>query len=279
MNRLENSLDRGLQYGDGFFTTILLLDGQPLNWQFHWQRIVRSCEALHFPEFVEAEILQRIEQEFLELAIADKFLALKIIFTRGIGAGYGIPKEQQPNIVFQFSSVPVQDVQSFITEPLPQISAMLCQTQASINPALAGVKHLNRLDSVLARTEVLQAGFDEGIMFANQTLICGTQTNILLLKDQTIFTPDLTQAGVAGTALARLKNIAQSFGLEWRAENLSEQDLAAADAVVFCNALRGLQQAKSIQFNQQITKEYQLNQLATKLNQIWWQASLNSKDD
>lgn len=276
MSRLDISLDRGLQYGDGFFTTILLQDGQPLNWAFHWQRIVRSCEVLRFPAFVEAEILQKITQEFAALELVEKFIGLKIIFSRGIGAGYGIPANQQPNIILQFSPAPLQDGQRFIAENLPQIAALLCQTPASINPALSGVKHLNRLDSVLARTEVLDAGFDEGIMLANQALIGGTQTNVLLIKNQTIFTPDLTQAGVAGTALARLKNIAQSFGLEWRAENLHQQDLATADAVVFCNALRGLQQANRIQFNQQITKEYQPNQLATKLNQAWWQASLNS---
>lgn len=146
--------DRSIQYGDGFFTTIAVLDGRLLNWSAHWQRIVHSCEILKLPlpdTFQLQQWVSRALSSYLQGQKQSRCV-LKMVFTRGKGGkGYAPLPSPQINCLFYLKPFPVG---SGIDE-LELLDVCLCTTPTSIN-GLQGIKSLNRLENVMARSEVEQ---------------------------------------------------------------------------------------------------------------------------
>lgn len=252
--------DRGLQYGDGFFTTSLIIQGQLLNAPAHWQRLQASAHRLYFSQFD----LQSLQQQVLHV-LADTLpdlAVLKILVTRGCGGkGYALPTKEHSNTVIQLLPYPVKIVldqtQSFFEwiSRTPAIAASVLQSRWGIHSQLAGLKHINRLENVLARQELhelgvvqgnleFSIGFAEGVMLnENREVISGTQSNLVArIKGQWV-TPKLHHSGVMGTTLRRL---AEEMSIE--ATTLSLQDLARAEALFFCNAVRGVMPVACLAF-------------------------------
>ena len=276
--------DRGLQYGDGFFTSILMVDGALCNWSAHWRRISLSLSRLQFPALDEALLLQQISSALLaesdELVKGSK--VLKVLITRGsAGRGYQIPAEMDANIIFQLSNSPVQFSSIFKSELEPDLepealNISLCQTQASIQVQLAGIKHLNRLENVLARTEVVNRGQQEGLMLnAFQHVISGTQSNLFMIQGDQLITPKLGQSGVEGTTRYQLSLMAASLGFVWDEADITLSELQQADELFLANAVRGIMPIaqlegqpfsteKTLQIHQAWTEWQQQNTLSLK---------------
>ncbi len=184
--------DRGLAYGDGLFETVLVRDGRPLLWEAHLARLARGCERLGFamPEGLEA----------LPAQAGVGLKVLKLIVTRGGGGrGYLAPEAPHPRLRWQLSD--------FVPRPerWSGVRARHCALRLGIQPALAGLKHLNRLENVLARGEWSDPAIAEGLLCdSDGRLVEATCMNLVWRRNGRFETPDLSRCGVAGTLLAEL---------------------------------------------------------------------------
>lgn len=262
--------DRGLAYGDGFFTTILCYNRQPLNWPGHFQRIQHSLQRLKLGDIKTSELINEL-QAALSQSAWDGFSILKLIVTRGSGGrGYAPPKPPKLQRLIYVMPAPFQAEN---TASLAEINAIVCQTSASINPSLAGLKHLNRLENVLARDEVLEQKCDEGLMLNGLGhLVGGAQSNVVLIQQgsdgrRQALTPELDLSGVQGTCLSALKNL--SLGLSWREQKITVSDLHGAESLFVCNAVRGVQAVKQLIISDQVKIDYAVEPVQT-IHQAWW---------
>jgi 4-amino-4-deoxychorismate lyase len=121
------------------------------------------------------------------------------------------------------------------------IAVRLCNLRLGLQPRLAGVKHLNRLENVLARMEWDDPEIQEGLLLDQEgRLVSGVSSNLFLHAGGRLQTPRLDRCGVAGVARARLLHAAPGLGLQAEERDLTVADLLAADAVFLCNSLSGL---------------------------------------
>ncbi|GAB5449890.1 MAG: aminodeoxychorismate lyase [Halioglobus sp.] len=228
--------DRGLDFGDGLFETLLLHSGRAQFADLHLARLARGAAVLSLPI-----TLSLIEEH---LAIASqaaqnrRWSALRLTLTRGTGPrGYAPPDNPQPRIIMQLTPLSRAG-----DEPSAPASVGLPGHRLSEQPALAGIKHLNRLDQVMAAQQVQRMGCEEGLML-NQagdviSLIAG---NLFLVEGDRLITPLLEGAGVSGTRRSLVINEwAARAGLMVSEETISPQQVASADECFYTNALFGL---------------------------------------
>jgi 4-amino-4-deoxychorismate lyase len=218
--------DRGLAYGDGLFETILIHQAQPIWWDAHWQRLLIGAQRLHLPAPNQIKIRKACEAL---MANQDRAV-LKIMYTRGSGGrGYAVPEEVVPRILLSAHPAP---------KPIPNgIHARWCTTRLAIQPALAGIKHLNRLEQVLARSEWNSSDIHEGVMCdTDGRVICATSANIFIRRQGQWLTPTLDRCGITGVTRAWvLENSPHSLEA-----HLSCEDVMHAEAVFLCNAVHGI---------------------------------------
>ena len=124
---------------------------------------------------------------------------------------------------------------------LSGVCARVCEQRLAIQPALAGMKHLNRLEQVLARAEWADIDVAEGVMRDTEDrLVCGTMSNLYLLSGSRLLTPSLERCGVEGVMRKHVKKAAETLGLQWHEKDLGLTDAFSADEMYFSNALIGL---------------------------------------
>ncbi len=217
--------DRGLAYGDGVFETLRVCGGVPAMWREHWARLCIGATRLGIA--LPEEALVRCEAESL---VADRALAaLKIILTRGVGLrGYAAPEVENPTVVLTCSDVPAL--------PEPGLVLRWCKTRMAVQPLLAGIKHLNRLEQVLARAEWNDPGIHDGILCDREDrVVCTTSANLFARIEGRWLTPTVANCGVAGTIRGWL--LAQGAAVE---AELSQAQVSHAEVLFACNALRGI---------------------------------------
>ncbi len=227
-------LDRGLQYGDGVFETIAVLDGRPLCLAAHLDRLAAGCRALGLP----APDARTLTTESTQVAAEQPHAVLKIIVTRGVGGrGYQPPPDPVPTRIL--SSHPWPDYpEEFRSEG---IDALFCRFTLAAQPALAGIKHLNRLEQVLARSELIGTDCAEGLVAdSSGAIVEGTMSNVFLRQGRSLLTPELKDCGVAGIVRAEILGRAGAMGLEVRVRRIGRSDVLAADEVFFTNSIIGI---------------------------------------
>ncbi len=233
--------DRGLAYGDGLFETIAVRGGHCRFFPEHLQRLMDGCERLRIPPPAQTVL----ESEAGGLAKDCDHGALKIIVTRGAGPrAYAAPTKPRPMRVLGLEH----------TEPGPAEYAQLgvrvryCEMPISRNPALAGLKTLNRLEQVLARSEWVNPDIQEGLMLDDRRCVtCGTMTNLFMVSDNVLKTPLLAEAGVTGIMRSKIIQQALSAGIEFRELIISTDDVANASEVFLSNALIGIWPIREIE--------------------------------
>jgi len=227
---------RGLQYGDGLFETVAIRNGKPRLWRYHIERLVRGCARLGL-----AAPHERLERE-LELVLRrceldTAYCIAKIIVSAAdTDRGYGRTMPSQTNVTIGlFPSTPA-DKQNY----LDGVSTMLCETRLATGSPVAGLKSLNRVEQVLARSECLQSGVFEGFTRdADNRLICGTISNMFIVQNTTVCTPSLVRCGVAGTMRQLVIDLMDREGEGVEVRDLIEEDLATADEVFIANSQMG----------------------------------------
>lgn len=232
-------LDRGFTYGDGVFETCKLHNAKIPLWDLHKDRLLNSCAKLSIPVALDV-IESQLESLITILAVEDSRNAVvKITVTRGqSGRGYRFLDAIEPTIVIGIFSVLTYPPTNFSEG----VSVRLCKQRLSCNSSLAGLKHLNRLEQVLARSEWQDDSIAEGILLDTQNnLIEAVFSNIFLISNGQLQTPDLSEAGVAGVMRRFIiETIAPKVGLKVEIKKLSLDELLNADAVFLCNSLYGI---------------------------------------
>jgi len=229
-----DSVDRGLQYGDGLFETIEVKQSRPLFLEQHLQRLQLGCERLYIP----CPDLDLLRQEAYRLCHESGQSVLKIIVTRGCGGrGYRQPAEIKPTRILSLHPYPeypcAYDQQG--------ISVRFCQTRLGRNPALAGIKHLNRLEQVLARAEWSDPDIQEGLMLDDdENVIEGTMSNLFYFKQGSWYTPSLAEAGVAGIMRGLVIKLLAEQASEVVVGTVSRSALFEAEELLVCNSIIGI---------------------------------------
>lgn len=221
--------DRGLLYGDGLFETCLAVNGAVALWPRHMQRLAEGCGRLHLGMVNPAVLVAEVAQ----LAAGHARAVVRITITRGAGPrGYGPQGADQPTRII--SAFPAPAVASGWSHAAMRLR--WCTTRLAIQPALAGIKHLNRLEQVLARAEWQGADTDEGLLRSmDGSVVCATAANLFIVSDGRIITPPLGDNGVAGVMRGQLMDMAPV-----EQQVLNVDDVMQADELFLTNAVRGI---------------------------------------
>ena len=226
--------DRGFQYGDGLFETLLIDDRQILFWNEHIERLEAGCRRLGIPA-PDGSLLYR---EALELCFGADESVLKIILTRGPGGrGYLSPAPVRPTRVLSLHPLPAQ-IEKRRQEG---VRVCLCRTPLGINPCLAGVKHCNRLEQILARSEWSDPEIYEGLMCDSEGwLVEGTMTNLFWVKEGHLLTPRVDRCGVAGIVRAWVLRTMHAWRIATSEVRMRPSELREAGEVFLTNSVIGI---------------------------------------
>ncbi len=255
--------DRGLLFGDGFFTTARVhresvhsgnvhcdnvhsdsacsdsvYSDTLLDWPLHLQRIRESCTRLFLDLPDEALLLDEAQRFVAALRArgeSNDFI-LRLTVTRGSGGrGYAPPASASSTRIWTSRPLPADNAERASSG----VRVRVCSTRLGDQPLLAGLKHLNRLEQVLARHEWTDAAVAEGLMLDQRgCVIEGTMSNLFWRRrDGTWCTPDLSRAGVAG--IQRAKLIAH-LGDALLVGEFPLADLLAAEEIFLCNSVMGI---------------------------------------
>jgi 4-amino-4-deoxychorismate lyase len=230
--------ERAFQYGDGLFETIAIRQGEPRLWDYHVRRLEAGCRRLSLKCPAISALRYRLGTAIAESARDGDFCIAKIIVTAGVSQrGYGRTTPTDPSIyIGVFPAAPVN-------QPAYEkgVATMLCETRLAVGSPVAGLKTLNRIEQVLARSECLPTGAFEGLTLdADGRLICGTMSNVFVVRDETIATPALDRCGVAGTMRQFVLDLLEQHGTDVEVCDLEWDDCKAADEVFITNSQMGL---------------------------------------
>jgi len=246
--------DRGLRYGDGCFETMAVKHGRIPLWERHFRRLSESCKRLKIRLGIEQGDL---ESELQELIGNVDEAVLRLTVTRGSDqSGYRFDDKLVANRIASLMA-PRNYPASYQTVG---VAVHLCTTTLSRNPKLAGIKHLNRLDQVLARDE-WRDEYVEGLLCDDRGYVVeGTITNLFCVEQDKVITPQLDESGVAGVMRAEVIDRLRRLGVECSEARIDRERLLEADACFLTNALIGVWPVASID-----NRTYKGNQLVKKI--------------
>ena len=226
--------DRALHFGDGVFETIRIHQAKAVWWQQHIDRLLDGCRRLHFSTLPDVKTLQR---EANELLTGCDTGTLKIIVSRGnSSSGYAPATDSIPNRVL------------ILTQGLRHQSKAeqgivlgVCKQSISGSPQLSGIKHLNRLEQVLARIECQDNDWDEGLMLDDRNrIIEGCMSNLFVWQKDRLLTPQLEHTGIKGICREKIILLAEENGLKVEQCELDLGDLQHSDGLFVTNSLIGI---------------------------------------
>lgn len=227
--------DRGLHYGDGVFETIALQGNTPLCWELHYQRLKSGCERLGINCPSDSLLLSELAQFQIESELS----VFKIIITRGQGGrGYRLPDADTPTTrilgLYPWPEYPDENYSE-------GIKTAICRIRLGHNPYLAGIKHLNRLEQVLASSEYNQPDIAEYLMMdKDENIIEGSMSNLFMVTNNTLVTPDISNCGINGIVRQHILGLAPLIGLSARITSITKSDLYNADELFLCNSVIGI---------------------------------------
>lgn len=232
--RCVDVADRGLHYGDGVFTTLAVRGGVPLFWERHLARLQADANRLGLP-FPGGQVLT---EEARQLCPPHIDAVLKIILTRGVG-GRGYRRAENTAGTRIVSPHPQPDYPPDLAEK--GVRARLCGLRLGLNPRLAGIKHLNRLEQVLARAEWDDDSIREGLLLDYEGfLVEGVMSNVFLVQEGRLRTPLLDRCGVAGVMRGLVVQFARDLGLAVEEARILPAELDATDELFLTNSVIGL---------------------------------------
>lgn len=257
-------LDRGLHYGDGVFRTLRVRDGKPV---FGTRQIERVCQdASRIRISSDAEMLMA---EVNSICSNDANGILKIILTRGSsdrGYAYATPENARLLILYPEPVFPAAHWQN-------GIRVHLCRTRLALNPVLAGIKHLNRLEQVLARQEWQDSTIAEGLMLdTDDRLIEGVSSNLFVIKGKQLLTPDLSRCGISGLTREMILEEAEAFADSVQVRSISIEDLMGADECFVCNSVIGVWPVRKLE-----EKTWSVGEMTRKIQQYIGEQCLAGK--
>lgn len=236
-----SALDRGLHYGDGLFETIACTAGRARLLEMHLERLGEGCRRLG----IELRDYGEIGSEIVALAAQVPRAVIKLLVTRGTAVvrGYAVTDAQAPNRVTLRYPWPAEDPR-FADQGVRVRTATTCLGE---NPALAGLKHCNRLEQVLARREWTDPAIADSLMYSSAgALVSGTMTNVFMVRNSILQTPCLDRCGVAGVMRRAVLQVAGSTSIAAEECALCAADLQSAQEVFLTNALIGIHPVREV---------------------------------
>jgi 4-amino-4-deoxychorismate lyase len=231
-------LDRGFAYGDGLFESCRLLSGCLPLWRYHLERLRTGCERLLIPLDEEqlsscvVALLAEGEARGLDTG------TLKITVTRGEGGrGYRLPPQVLPTIcVGLYPAAP--DTGASDTG----VAVRVCRQRLASSTALAGIKHLNRLEHILARAEWQDDSFAEGLLLDEAgRVVEGTVSNLFIVRAGRLATPDMSLCGVEGVMRrVVMERLAPALQVPVEVHELTLAEVSLADELFLCNSCYGI---------------------------------------
>ena len=226
---------RGLAYGDGLFETIRFAGGQAPLWRLHLQRLESGCVVLGLKPGKHSVLLEECSQ-LLEKN-GDGVVKM-MVWRQDAGRGYAGTQRSCDRLLQWFPTPPASG----------QVRLVPLSLRLAHQPRLAGLKHLNRLEQVLAANELAshQATSDEPVdgllMDTNGALVEAVSANLFLVREGRVITPQLDSCGVAGVLRQAMLTGHCGFPetIEVKADTLKPADLASADEVFVGNSVRGV---------------------------------------
>lgn len=230
-----DAVDRGLHFGDGVFETLVCRQGALRFLELHLERLRTGCRRLGLP----APDPATLRTELRALALPRRSCVLKLILTRGsaLRRGYGATGAERPRrVLLRYGLVSGTDPGA-----ARGVRVRIARLRLGENPALAGLKHLNRLENVLARNEWHDVRIAEALLFSHAgRLVSGTMSNVFLVNEGRLMTPRVDRCGVAGVMRRVVLREALRCGLEASEAELDAAALARADEVFLTNARIGI---------------------------------------
>jgi len=235
--------DRGVDFGDGVFETLLARQGEPLYLELHLARMQRGCKALALPD-CDNTVRRHLQTVTAALAARGwRWASIRITLSRGAGPrGYAPPPNARARVII--SATRLGDTGPALAAPA---ALHLAEMRLGTQPALAGLKHLNRLEQVLAAAQYVSAGFDEAVMLDQQgrpvSVVAG---NLFIVSSGEILTPTLGHCGIRGTRRELvIHRWAPAAGLVVRECELGMEQLEHCDEAFYSNSLVGLRPVAS----------------------------------
>jgi 4-amino-4-deoxychorismate lyase len=235
--------DRGFHYGDGLFETIACIGGRPRLLRRHLERLASGCRRLGLAP-PDAQLLGAEVRQLAEATPARA--VVKVLLSRGPAAarGYGVTGREIPTRVTLRYAWPEEHA----AVAREGVGVRLAATRLGENPALAGLKHCNRLEQVLARREWDDPGIAEALMFSSSgALISGTMSNVFLVQGGRLLTPRLDRCGVAGIMRGLVLEEAATLGIEAVECRLEAAALEPVREIFLSNALWGVRPVRSLE--------------------------------
>jgi 4-amino-4-deoxychorismate lyase len=253
--------DRGLQFGDGVFETIAAVDGRLCQLDKHLRRLQIGLQRLSItPPDIDASLAIAREQ------VTDFDAVIKLIVTRGESMrGYRPAVSSAITVILQI----FPGTFSRQLSELQVIDIGLCETPLSINPVTAGIKHLNRLDQVLASIECQQRGLDDGLMCIDEHVIESTSSNLFLWHNNRLLTPWLNKAGISGTVRACVFEAAEEMGVEIEEGAVSIDQCHNADALFLTNAISAVRPVRSFDGRRYASEAWPTQLFEKLLNNVY----------
>lgn len=227
-----DAFDRGLNYGDGLFETLAVRDGRALFFDWHIERLAQGAARLGIP---------LPDRRLLEAEVARCWPAgrgvVRVVLTRGSGPrGYRPPADPRPRRIVAGSPWPERDPRCWSEG----VRLRWCDTRLGRNPRLAGLKHLGRLEQVLARAEWDDDEVAEGLMMdEGGNVVGGTQTNVIAIFDEGPVTPMLDACGVSGVMRRAFRQWLEGQGVAVAERTLPAGELDRARGLILTNSLIG----------------------------------------
>lgn len=231
-----NVADRGLAFGDGIFDTLLYEDSQPYFFSYHLDRLIAGLNRLSIA--IPDKNLHAYYDQFFSALKSQNFstVVVKTIVTRGQGRGYSLPSNITPSVII--SAYPFVAANTGSPKKL-----IICQQQVTGTPQLAGIKHLCRLENVLAAKEVQDSNADEGLVFdIDGNLVEAVSSNVFLMHDDNLVTPILDGPGVEGIIKQIIiEKLAPQLKIEVKEMRLNQQHIDTAQEMFLTNSVAGIQ--------------------------------------
>ena len=226
--------DRGLHYGDGLFETITVENMQLLCWDEHLKRLERGCIKLN----IAVPDKNLLKNEVSALINTESQGVIKIIISRGQGGrGYKILENIAPTRIISLYPWSYQYDQNSSSG----VKTRICKYRYAKNPFLAGIKHLNRLEQILARSEWNDNSIAEGIVMDSENYIIeGTMSNIFCIIGKTLYTPDLSACGIEGIVRGKIIELASNLKFNVEIKKISLGFLMNAEEIFMCNSIIGV---------------------------------------
>jgi 4-amino-4-deoxychorismate lyase len=234
--------DRGLHYGDGVFRTLRVEQGRPCEWPLQLDKLQADAAGIGLMPPPVAILESQVEQICAGLPAA----VLKIILTQGYaGRGYARGYRDYGARCILLLYPPPAHPDAYWRDG---IRVRWCETPLAINPRLAGIKHLNRLEQVLARAEWHDPVIAEGLMLdTDGRVIEGISSNLFIVREGKLLTPDLSRCGVAGVARGMILNAAPAYTRAVHIRDLNPDDVLTADECFVCNSVVGIWPVAALQ--------------------------------